>query len=223
MSDIDFATAELFAADLRGKSVDHNEVKKLLSYMRSQTNGRALFEYLQIIIKYPKVVDRSNQTVGHFQSMLEVSERHLRPLQHDYRQLMATLGWGIRLMRYYKEVPSAAPRRSFEKPALQLVATATPVVAPAPAAPAKPTGQSLLEVGATFTGKILDIDSDSGDVAVEVPGVTTDKAIGRIKAENLGGKKFKVGNSARVEVMDTRTLKSGRVVLDLRPAQKPGG
>ncbi|MEI6775344.1 MAG: hypothetical protein WCK70_00415 [Chloroflexales bacterium] len=219
MSDIDFATAELFAADLRGKSVDHNEVKKLLSYMRSQTNGRALFEYLQIIIKYPKVVDRSNQTVGHFQSMLEVSERHLRPLQHDYRQLMATLGWGIRLMRYYKEVPSAAPRRSFEKP----VATATPVVAPAPAAPAKPTDQSLREVGATFTGKILDIDDESGDVAVEVPGSTTDKAIGRIKAENLGGKKFKVGNSARVEVMDTRTLKSGRVVLELRPAQKPGG
>lgn len=141
MSDIDFATAELFAADLRGKSVDHNEVKKLLSYMRSQTNGRALFEYLQIIIKYPKVVDRSNQTVGHFQSMLEVSERHLRPLQHDYRQLMATLGWGIRLMRYYKEVPSAAPRRSFEKPALPpaVVSPAAPPVPPkAPAALTSP-------------------------------------------------------------------------------------
>ncbi len=123
----------------------------------------------------------------------------------------------------WEPAPAAAmaaprqPQHQQASPAAKLTPT------PMPAAPAKPTGQSLREVGATFTGKILEVDADSGDVAVEVPGFTTDKAIGRIKAENLGGKKFKAGNSARVEVMDTRTLKSGCVVLELRPAQKPGG
>ncbi len=139
----------------------------------------------------------------------EYAERPVLPLPTQ------VIGW--------EPAPAAASVAPRHPQYQQATPAAKPTPTPAPAAPAKPTGQSLLEVGATFTGKILDIDSESGDVAVEVPGVITDKAIGRIKAENLGGKKFKVGNSARVEVMDTRTLKSGRVVLDLRPAQKPGG
>jgi hypothetical protein len=49
------------------------------------------------------------------------------------------------------------------------------------------------------------------------------QAIGIIKAEALEGKVYRAGNSARVEVVGLRTLKGGRVVLDLRPAAKKEG
>ena len=58
-------------------------------------------------------------------------------------------------------------------------------------------------------------------MVIEVPGFTHDKALGIIKVENLGGKKFKMGNAARVEVLSSRTLNRGRVILDVRPAPKP--
>jgi len=221
MSTVNFATASLLAADLRGAGVDHNEVKKLLSYMRSQTTGRALFDYLKQILTNEAIVRRSNQTPEHFKAILQASERHLRPLQGDYRQLITTLGWSIRLLRYYKEVPDAVPAytstTSAKAPIGGIVAPPETVTA-VPQTP-RPTGQAMLEPGTIFTGKILELDA--GTVVIEVPGFTHDKALGIIKAENLGGKKFKMGNAARVEVLSSRTLNRGRVILDVRPAPKP--
>jgi hypothetical protein len=59
---------------------------------------------------------------------------------------------------------------------------------------------------------------DESAVAVEIPGFTIEQAIGVIKAEALGTRRYRVGNTARVEAIELRTLKSGRTVVGLRPA-----
>ena len=222
MSRIDFTTAELLAADLSGGRVDPNEAQKVLAYARSKQSGRALFDYLRAVLADGQAVIRSKQTLDYYREIQGACDRHLRSFRDDDQRVLQTFAWSLRLLRYYKLVPEAAQRRSVETTATSPVAA---VALPTPAVPpvVRPTGQALLEGGAVFTGKILDIDSESGDVAIEVPGFTLDKALGRIKAENLSGKKFKLGNSARVEVISSRTLKNGRVVLELRPAAKPEG
>lgn len=219
MSDINFATVELFAADLRGSGVDHSEVKKLMNYMRSQRSGRALFEYLQYVIKYPKVVERSNQTAEHFQTMLRVSEVHLRPLQHDYRQLMVTLGWGYRLLRYYKDkgIPTISPRRSGTTPTVAKVVE-VPVVEVAPTPP-RTTGSSLLQKGEVFRGTIIQVLA--GGVKIQHPDNPPDRVLGVIDAEHMGKNQFKVKNTRWVEILAVNTNPKGLTILELRPSTKP--
>jgi hypothetical protein len=56
-----------------------------------------------------------------------------------------------------------------------------------------------------------------------VPGFGEDKAIGVLKAEAIAGgrtERYRVGNTARVEVTGTRTLKSGRTIVELKPGAK---
>ncbi len=52
-----------------------------------------------------------------------------------------------------------------------------------------------------------------------MPGSDAEKAIGVIKAEDLGGKKFSVGNMARVEVIGVQEVR-GRTVVELRSVVK---
>jgi len=52
-----------------------------------------------------RVVIRSNQTIGYYRDLLELSRRHLRNLPPE--DMTATLAWAIRLLRYYKKVPEA--------------------------------------------------------------------------------------------------------------------
>jgi hypothetical protein len=53
-----------------------------------------------------------------------------------------------------------------------------------------------------------------------IPGFVEHKAIGVIRAEQLSGKRFAKGNSARVEVIGVRALKSGRTIVELRPGKR---
>lgn len=97
--------ASALARDLRDAQVDHNEAQKALAYLRITRDSQAYFAYLQAIVQNGRVVIRSQQTMGYYQNLLELSWRHLRNLPpHD---MAATLGWAIRLLRYYKKVPKA--------------------------------------------------------------------------------------------------------------------
>jgi hypothetical protein len=219
MSDIDFATASLLAADLAGARVDSNEAMKALAYARSKRSGRALFDYLGAVVANGQAVIRSRQTLDYYKDILTACDRHLRSLRGNDQRLLQTFAWSLRLLRYYKEVPDAAPRRTVDTSAPP-PAVATPA---APAAPAKLTGQSLLEVGATFYGKIIEVGKIG--VLIEVPNYALDKVIGIIKTENLAGKRYTAGkkNTANVEVIGSRSGDKGEIVLDLRPVQKTGG
>ena len=97
--------ASALARDLRDAQVDHNEAQKALAYLRINRDGQAYFAYLQAIVQNGRVVIRSNQTIGYYRDLLELSWRHLRNLPPE--DMTATLAWAIRLLRYYEKVPEA--------------------------------------------------------------------------------------------------------------------
>jgi CRISPR-associated protein Cmr6 len=111
-----------------------------------------------------------------------------------------------------------ASRRAAAIPPTSSTTPFAPSSEQAPAAPPRPAAPQLPIVGAVFTGKILEIDS--GNVFVEVPDFDSEKALGIIRAEQVGGRKYRAGNAARVEVLKQRETKSGRIVLELKPAPK---
>jgi hypothetical protein len=97
--------ASALARDLRDAQVDYNEAQKALAYLRINRDGQAYFAYLQAIVQNGRVVIRSNQTIGYYRNLLELSRRHLRNLPPE--DMTATLAWAIRLLRYYEKVPEA--------------------------------------------------------------------------------------------------------------------
>jgi CRISPR-associated protein (TIGR03986 family) len=72
-------------------------------------------------------------------------------------------------------------------------------------------------VGSSFPGNILNVDETA--MLIAIPGLNQEKAIGIVEAEGLP-RRFKIGNKARVEVVSTRTQKSGRVIVILKLAPK---
>ena len=225
-----FQTAELLAADLSGARVDHNEAQKVLAYVRSQRSSKALFDYLQAVVSNGRAVIRSNQTFDYYRDLQNACLRHLRGM--EYEELIWTLGWAIRLMRYYREFPEKAPKRAVasgsasqpepaaKQPSAPTPAKATPAQSSA-AAPAKPASGVALQVGSVFTGKV--IEGDENYFVIEVPGYSQDRVIAVLKRD-ANTPKFAVGkDQARVEVTGIRESRSGRTILDVRRAAKRGG
>jgi hypothetical protein len=203
---VDFEIANLLAADIAGSNIDPNEGKKALSYLRSTRDPQKYFTYLRSAIKNGHIVIRSRQTVDYYKNLLEVSERHLEGMQ--YEEMVQTLGWALRLAPYYKTVPDTAREL---KSKIQAVAQER----------AKPKAPTIPQIGEVFAGKVIDLDETV--VLIEIPGFADDKATGVLKAEQISDgrtNRYKAGNSARVEVVGSRTLKSGRVILELKPAPK---
>lgn len=205
----DFLKAEALAADLAGARVDVNEAQKVLTYLRSQPNdGAALFRYLDAVNANGRAVIRSRQTLEYYRELQAACRRHLWPLRADYPALLQTYAWSLRLLRYYRAVPLAAEERNAGRRAEPEQA------APPPAAPRIP------DVGEVFTGRIAAVDGDA--VLIEIPGFDQAKAVGLMSAAAAGSStaRFRAGNSARVEVINKKTLKNGRVVLELKPGPK---
>ncbi len=110
--------SEALAADLAGAQVDPNEAQKALAYLRSKGQSRALFEYLQSVVNNGQAVIRSGRTLGYYRDLLAICQRHLRPLQGDYPQLLSTFAWSLRLLRYYRAVPWAGEEKVAERRAM---------------------------------------------------------------------------------------------------------
>lgn len=217
MSNVDAIAASL-AADLAGARVDPNEAQKALAYLRTKKDSRQFFDYLQAINKDGRAVIRSGQTLGYYRDLLTACERHLRGMQAD--EMAQTLGRAIRLLRYYRAVPNAEVVRP------ESGTSRAPQRETAPDAPAKQveppkTAPQLPAVGDTFAGKVAAVDESA--VLVAIPGFPEDKAIGVMQAATIDGGntgRYREGNPARVEVTSVRTLKSGRVIVELKPGAK---
>lgn len=110
-----FPIAQSLAADLAGARVDPNEAQKALAYLRSRRSGKAFFSYLQAVVNNGQAVIRSRQTLDYYRALLQICERHLRPLQGDYKQMALALGWALRLLRYYRAVPEAVQEQVREQ------------------------------------------------------------------------------------------------------------
>ena len=85
--------------------------------------------------------------------------------------------------------------------------------------PSRPAAPRIPQIGDVFTGEILEIEK--GNVIVAVPRFDPQKALGIIRAENVGGRRYRVGNMARVEVLRICETKTGCTVLELKPAPRP--
>lgn len=218
----DFQIATTLAADLAGSRVDPNEAQKALAYLRSKRDPKQFFEYLRAITQNGRAVIRSGQTMGYYRDLLAACERHLRNRSAD--DMMLTLGWAIRLLRYYRAVPDAerpqvtTSRQTGQRPqpAGQRSQQAVHQEQSASAEPPAPKGPQLPEVGTVFTGEILDDDGER--VALEVPGFTQEQALGVINSDVRGTRQYRIGNRARVEVVGVRKLKSGKTIVELKPA-----
>lgn len=139
--------ARALAEDLADAEVDPNEAQKTLAYLKSRGESRALFDYLQTVVRNGGAVIRSGRTLGYYRELEKACKQHLKPIQDDYEAMLWTFGWSLRLLRYNKEVgehirheifsaPSRpAPRPPARKPA---PASSAPSVAPTPSAPSAP-------------------------------------------------------------------------------------
>jgi hypothetical protein len=214
-------TAELLAADLAGGRVDKNEAQKALAYLRSKRDPKQFFDYLQAITRNGRVVIRSNRTLGYYQELLNACERHLRGKSAE--EMLLTLGWAIRLLAYYQQVPENAPQRSTEE-----AAPPEPVAPPQPSTPERP-----FQVGDRFRGTITNV-LRSGHVFLELSDVFFDKegesiaivaeqrskADVVIPAKNHNGKGMRVGNARWVEVVEIHE-RGGKLLLEVKPSASP--
>jgi len=217
-----FSTAELLAADLAGARVDPNEAQKALAYLRSKRDPKAFFDYLQAIVTNGGAVIRSNQTLDYYHNLQRACQRHLRGMA--YEELALTLGWALRLLRYYRAVPWAAEEKAAERRAPvqtpRRAAAADTGAAMGARQQAAPPARELPAVGATFTGKV--VKGDENIFVIEVPGFDPDQVCAVLKIEP-GVPKYRVDkDSARVEVTGVRQTKTGKTVLDVRRPAKQG-
>jgi hypothetical protein len=204
----DYTIAHALAADMAGASVDPNEAQKALAYARSQRNSKALFDYLDAVVTNGRVVVRSGRTMGYYRNLQSACKHHLKPLQQNYESMLQTFAWSLRLLRYYRVVPEAIQREG-----AQAVPEAALQSTPPPPPPKEP---ELPAVGEIFTGTILDLDEDV--VMIQIPDFAAEKAVGVINKPEGKRPRYRVDNSARVKVLEMKTLKNGRVVLELEPA-----
>jgi hypothetical protein len=140
--------ASALARDLHAKRVDPNEAQKALTYLRAQKDSKAYFAYLQAIVNNGRAVIRSNQTIEYYRNLLEVSQQRLRNLSPP--DMVLTLAWAIRLLRYYNAVPEAerqpldvahaSPPQSIVRPASS-PSRPSSTAQPAPARPSPPQSQ----------------------------------------------------------------------------------
>ncbi len=139
----------------------------------------------------------------------------------DYDDLIQTLGWAIRLMRYYREFPDKAPKRTVadSAPAQQPPDAAREKGSPAQSSAAAPAKPALaLEVGSIFTGKV--IEGDENYFVIEAPGHSKDKVIAVLKRDASTPNFVVDKDMARVEVVGIREARGGRTILEVRRAPK---
>ena len=220
--------ASALARDLRDAQVDYNEAQKALAYLRINRDGQAYFAYLQAIVQNGRVVIRSNQTIGYYRNLLELSRRHLRNLPPE--DMTATLAWAIRLLRYYEEVPEAERQGldvalAVAPSALQDDAARTStgsVRSPEQSKSSRESSihQKIPQKGEVFVGKVLEVGEDA--VMIQVYDFDADQVVGVMRAETIAGNdtsRYQEGNNARVEVIDVRK-KNARTILELKPAPR---
>lgn len=208
-------TAQLLAADLAGANVDVNEAQKALAYLLVQKKPRDFFDYLRTISRHGYIVVRSNRTVGYYRDLQAACERHLGGM--EIKEMAQTLGWALRLLRYYKAVPDAEPDRE--------------QAAPAPQQRAAPRAEERLpQVGEVFRGEIVDDDplitlelpaefDDANGKTVRIPEWLNEKVMVVIPpAHKSGG--MKVGNTRWVEVVNVRTVQ-GTQLLEVKATKAP--
>lgn len=98
-------TAGSLARELVEREVDHNEVAKVLAYLRSDPAARH-GAYLELLVNRGQDLIRSNRTMGYYRDLKQALARHLDP-EVPRDELLQVLGATVRLMRYFRLNPES--------------------------------------------------------------------------------------------------------------------
>lgn len=197
----------LLAADLAGTRMDPNEAQKALAYLRSVKEPKEYFDYLRAINQHGGAVIRSGQTLNYYRELLVASERHLRGM--SLADMQRTLGWALRLLRYYRTVPDAAG----------IIAEVEQ--SPTPIQQTTPTKAALQIPNAGDVVRLEIVEADESVAILKIPEFDIEQVTGVIREAQLARKRYKVGNVAWVKVLNVRTLKNGRTIVELEPTKRP--
>lgn len=211
----DFADLIIASTEARDRGGLLGEAEKSLSFLRATGDLRQLEALLALRADRNQPYAQTRNMPLYYQLLYGM----LRALLRTYPDLTTAevtlvLSWAVRLARYRSQTDAGplgagvlrlTPDDERLPPRIQRREKPAPV---------KPTGPELPGVGVVFAGKILELDDNSA--VLEVPGFGREKAVALLA--DLGGKRFRVGNAARVEVTRVRTLKSGLQVLDVKVA-----
>ena len=194
MNEKQWGIAHNLAADMVKQGTDPNEFGKVVAFMR-QYRGEAnakdlLMLLLQRLVDSPNAPIRSDQTPEYYQKIQNACKEHLSDVS-DTSELMIVLGWGMRLMRYYRAEQGRAfgeqrPQKPKQRPKPASVQTPQP-----PKEPEKPK----LKVGDRVNATVL--KKGAIDVTVKLQ---TDE-----KEEIVFGYPYypgKVGEQVRLKVLN---------------------
>lgn len=108
LSDAQWQAAHQIAIKL-AKGTDVNEFRKAIAYLKTisarENAGKSFFSYLNTLSKNGDRIGHSKGTRGYYQDILEVCDNHLVDYQKDPAVMLQVLGWGARLIKYYKKNP----------------------------------------------------------------------------------------------------------------------
>jgi len=106
MSGEDWELAHKIASELVRKGVDVNELAKVFTYLRARiAQPDAINSFWLLLGRLPKAraFVRSGRTLEYYRDIKEVCEKHIKGIK-DMRQLVAILGWSVRLLKYHRSV-----------------------------------------------------------------------------------------------------------------------
>ncbi|MEM7554866.1 MAG: hypothetical protein AAF378_12335 [Cyanobacteria bacterium P01_A01_bin.84] len=108
LSDAQWQAAHQIAIKL-AKGTDVNEFRKAIAYLKTisdrENAGQSFFSYLNTLARNGDKIGHSKRARGYYQDILEVCDNHLVDFQTDAAVMLQVLGWGARLIKYYKKNP----------------------------------------------------------------------------------------------------------------------
>jgi len=103
---MNFNLSEKIARELVSRDTDPNEISSVVAFIgaidKTRQDSSALFQYLDTVISDGHSVVRSGRTLTYYRNIRTVCKQYLDPDQHDLDFMAQTLGWAVRLMRYYQ-------------------------------------------------------------------------------------------------------------------------
>ncbi|MCT7971064.1 hypothetical protein [Laspinema olomoucense] len=181
LSDNQWKVAHAIAQQLVLNEADANELGKAIAYLRAFGDkpdaGKGFFKYLQTLSNNGRTIGHSGKTSGYYQTISKVCNESLRQYQEDPAAMQEILGWGFRLMRYYK---NAVPTGELNAIATQ--SAAEPIVSERQAEIAEVLQAQTFQIGQQLEAKVTAIKGNK----------VTYEILGTIKLTQKEPKNFKI-------------------------------
>ena len=152
-----WSIAHDIAFDLVDWGTDPNELGKVVAFVRRYQNDNEaknrLLSLVQRMASTQNALIRSHQTQRFYRNIQQACEKHLYDISNT-SEILAILGWSLRLMRYYRVEPERAVEEQRRPQAPQQTPEPRPIQTPQPPKePEKPKIKIGDRVNATILKK----------------------------------------------------------------------